>query len=493
MAVTRDGKYAFVIGFNRFVPLVPSQDPTVNLNDPGGSTIGVIRDPLTNPVLVAATRPIPISFPDNIVLDRNDTYLYAAYRTIGAVFVYDVAKLIAEVEAQPPVVRHQTPINDLPLDVNGVPQHNAGIDIRASYDKVLVEENRVVFDVIDPARAPIGTGGLPQGLDTFIGSENIPPTHNLQDVVFTKDSDDFTFTITNNEDLISATSLRVDIEVFYPGSKQIDRFLDYRGRTLGRRLTLRVAPLQTKDFTIQAGDVIAELRRATRRGRNLLRNFERDVLLGAELKIKISDLNNPSNVRYDDSVFVYRLLDIADDNHGDAQLNLARTLVDGEDNVVRERKIDYRIVPGGEPIAFEVSPAAGQTLYFSATTTALSATITYDPLAASGSSVHLGKLRLRTANDELSDEIELGAQSLQHKVFLNRDQLADELDDHTEYSTDQINMIIQDVLDYVEQKFAVLARVRSHSSMMSTTSRTATAGWPIAIRRTSTIAAANHR
>ena len=63
---------------------VPSHDPFVNLTLPAGGNIGIIQDPLgSNPKLVGATRPIPFSFPDNLVLSPDGKYLYAAYRSIN--------------------------------------------------------------------------------------------------------------------------------------------------------------------------------------------------------------------------------------------------------------------------------------------------------------------------------------------------------------------------------------------------------------------------
>jgi hypothetical protein len=71
--------YAFVTGANipNTVTIVKKGfDVSLNLRRdqdqldpvrPAGGNIGIIRDPLGNAKLIAATRPIPLSFPDNLV------------------------------------------------------------------------------------------------------------------------------------------------------------------------------------------------------------------------------------------------------------------------------------------------------------------------------------------------------------------------------------------------------------------------------------------
>src|SRR5207244_12054394 len=81
-----------------------SSDPNAGLRqaagfNPAGGNIGIIKDPLTpNARLVAATRPIPYAFPDNLVRSNGGKFLYAAYRGTAAVFAFDVDKMLAPIE-----------------------------------------------------------------------------------------------------------------------------------------------------------------------------------------------------------------------------------------------------------------------------------------------------------------------------------------------------------------------------------------------------------
>ena len=56
IAVTPDGKYAFVVGYDEPDENFPSTNQGIPAFDPAGSNIGIVANPFTNPVLVAATR-----------------------------------------------------------------------------------------------------------------------------------------------------------------------------------------------------------------------------------------------------------------------------------------------------------------------------------------------------------------------------------------------------------------------------------------------------
>lgn len=169
IAVTSDLKWAFVTGYNKFIPGLPSHDPYFDPLQPGGSTVGVIRDPFNlegASQLVAATRPIPIGFADNLVLTPDDRHLFVAYQGLPrSVFVYDAQEIINQIEA--PANAHlldRGPINDL---VNGERTHNALIDIRADYRLLSINLGFVEFGVPDHdpdngiinTLAAIATGG----------------------------------------------------------------------------------------------------------------------------------------------------------------------------------------------------------------------------------------------------------------------------------------------------------------------------------------------
>lgn len=74
IALTKDGRYGFVAGFNGrlFGSGIESIDGVQ-----AGSNIGIIENPLgENPVLVAATRPIPMALTKSLTLSQDDRYLY---------------------------------------------------------------------------------------------------------------------------------------------------------------------------------------------------------------------------------------------------------------------------------------------------------------------------------------------------------------------------------------------------------------------------------
>ncbi|TVS20372.1 MAG: hypothetical protein EA424_04310, partial [Planctomycetaceae bacterium] len=174
IAVTSDLQWAFITGYNRFIPGIPSHDPYFDPLQPGGSNVGIIRDPFGlegTPQLVAATRPIPVGFADNLVLTPDDRHLFVAYPGLPrAVFVYDVREIIDQIES--PANAHllaRGPINDL---VYGERTNNLLIDIRADYRLLSINLGFAEFGIPDhdPANgifnsnAPIGTGGTPRGL-----------------------------------------------------------------------------------------------------------------------------------------------------------------------------------------------------------------------------------------------------------------------------------------------------------------------------------------
>jgi DNA/RNA endonuclease G (NUC1) len=93
ITVMRDGSYAFVAGRNSKFAW--------NADDREGGNIGIIKDPLTNPQLVAATRPIPDHRPEDLVLTNDNKYLLASYSNLslqGDLYVFDVEETIETLE-----------------------------------------------------------------------------------------------------------------------------------------------------------------------------------------------------------------------------------------------------------------------------------------------------------------------------------------------------------------------------------------------------------
>jgi hypothetical protein len=62
VTVLPDASYAFVVGRNADTKFFGQEIPSIDGDPRAGSNIGIIKDPLTNPQLVAATRPIPDGF-----------------------------------------------------------------------------------------------------------------------------------------------------------------------------------------------------------------------------------------------------------------------------------------------------------------------------------------------------------------------------------------------------------------------------------------------
>jgi YD repeat-containing protein len=204
VTITADGSYAFVTSFNKFIQGTPSNDPNFG-GIPGGSNIGIIRDPLGTPTLVGATRPIPEAFADNLVLSADGRYLYAAYAMTNAVFVFDVNAMIAAVEN--PAFASElatTPIDEL----------DPSIDTRALYTILPgadLPRGRFTFGVPEGAlNGPIGVV-FPKGLTaigTVLGLDS--PGGVISDL-----TPEFTWSFEIDPSRIRATSLFVS--VYGPG------------------------------------------------------------------------------------------------------------------------------------------------------------------------------------------------------------------------------------------------------------------------------------
>ncbi len=199
VVLTSDMQYAFVAGYNKFVPGKLDRDPAAEPFNPAGSNIGIIRDPfglydtsndLVGRGLVAATRMIPGGFIDNLAISPSGEFLYASYRGTNMVMVYSVGELRSQLELhidkhnatyanipetqRPNFIGLRFPINDMTIDANGNRQlaANQAIDVRADYRlSNVVGGLYPVFHTPDAARGPIAVGSSPRGLaaqDNFI-------------------------------------------------------------------------------------------------------------------------------------------------------------------------------------------------------------------------------------------------------------------------------------------------------------------------------------
>ncbi|MEG5111039.1 beta-propeller fold lactonase family protein, partial [Microcoleus sp. AT8-B6] len=101
VTVLPDASYAFVVGRNADTKFFGQELPSVDGDPRAGSNIGIIKDPLTNPQLVAATRPIPDGFATDLALSGNSKYLYASYPNLsganGKVYVFDTEEFVKTV------------------------------------------------------------------------------------------------------------------------------------------------------------------------------------------------------------------------------------------------------------------------------------------------------------------------------------------------------------------------------------------------------------
>ncbi|MEM2990941.1 MAG: YncE family protein, partial [Halobacteria archaeon] len=189
------GAYAFVTGFNRFIPDDPKHDPAagpvlVKLSPEegyavaAGGNVGIIRLNLDvpwgtsdfMPRLVAATRPTANAFPDNLHLFKGDginpnAILFAGYQGLHSVFAFNPIQMIKIIEDDPNVLTDplKSPLTQVPIDDFHLLQPL--IDIKADF-RFHSEEGELVFGVPtkDPfgnepnTFAPIMTGGIPRGL-----------------------------------------------------------------------------------------------------------------------------------------------------------------------------------------------------------------------------------------------------------------------------------------------------------------------------------------
>ena len=193
VTVMKDGSYAFVAGRdtrgNAGTSIYPDKRE--------GGNIGIIKDPLgDNPQLVAATRPIPESLTNNVMLTGDDKYLVGSYPTLslgGAAYVFDVEEIIETIEtlelkangedsdelevywldglkrgegsvAFEEGSKREATLEDLAiLPIDDI---NPDISVAADYEIVGGNwVNRWIFGVPSGTnRAPIGIGGNPFGM-----------------------------------------------------------------------------------------------------------------------------------------------------------------------------------------------------------------------------------------------------------------------------------------------------------------------------------------
>ena len=189
VTIMKDGSYAFVAGRDTI--------GNTKINSREGGNIGIIKDPLgDNPELVAATRPIPGSLTNNVVLSGDDKYLIGSYPTLslgGAAYVFDVEEMIETIETLELKANGEDSDEspDYWLDSRNRGEGSVAFDEGSKREATFGDLEKVPIDDINPdisvaadfeiiggnwvnqftfgvpegtQRSPIGIGGSPMGL-----------------------------------------------------------------------------------------------------------------------------------------------------------------------------------------------------------------------------------------------------------------------------------------------------------------------------------------
>jgi hypothetical protein len=229
IVVHPDLTYAYVTGFAYPNTTLASRNHGVGIPYPAGSNVGIIKDPLGlqgDPKLIAATRPIPVGFPDGLDVTEDGRFLFVNYALVqvdagnppGAVFIYDLDEMLNQIEESDQqdsrvvdnvetffLDRH--PVNEFvliggvgaPFDPDFLP--HVGIDIRAAYRVTLARDpgQEGTFEVYDEDHRPLAVGGAPRGIvvQGAICTSPVPLTIGVQDYVMVNDDDEFSMEFAN--------------------------------------------------------------------------------------------------------------------------------------------------------------------------------------------------------------------------------------------------------------------------------------------------------
>lgn len=98
--------------------------------------------------------------------------------------------------------------------------------------------------------------------------------------------------------------------------------------------TFTLAPQETKELTGTLKKLLESIK-----------TYKSDILFGARIAIKVWEEHKPETLLEDLAFGVYRFLDVADDEHKDGVVEMARTLADGPDKVVRLRELAMQVHP----------------------------------------------------------------------------------------------------------------------------------------------------
>ena len=293
---------------------------------------------------MGATRPIPMAFMDNLALSGDGKTLYAANRSNHAVFAYDVAAMIAEVNANSEDLLSRFPVDDISggslattsIVIGGVTHYfreNAAIDIKAGYS---IERNifgipkiPYVFGNWDPARQPIATGGNPQGLDTMpnIGISNFAfRVEGVEDQFFNSDTGAFEMKFLNDSALAPG-STNSDMIVKFVTDGPISRFIAGGALT---PITISPGDVKTQRISMKAID---------------LKNLGADQLYGSTIRVLV--FKRGSGVAlYDKEISVARFVAALDPTGPSFNSLFTKTLADLYGGFIREKDLNYFLPTG---------------------------------------------------------------------------------------------------------------------------------------------------
>lgn len=178
--------------------------------------------------------------------------------------------------------------------------------------------------------------------------------------------------------------------------------------------TITLLPQQSKEIEVEMTDLFP-----------FIKQFEQDVLFGANVEINVYRSDNPGTSLFQDTFNVYRYLDAADDKHDDGVLEFSDTVADGPANVVRSRPVELRVHPAAEVTAsLDVGLAD-----FSVSMTNGRYDLAFDPVGPSGLGQQSRTLEFRNrVTDELSGILLLQGNGIaKTQLYVNKPKLIAEL------------------------------------------------------------------
>jgi hypothetical protein len=214
----------------------------------------------------------------------------------------------------------------------------------------------------------------PPGVPSTMDVPPVPLTAGLQDRFFKDDNGQFTLSFGNNAQKVDpskdacdpvnmqATPLVVQITVEGPAGEFLEGLSSQ---------TFSLYPQQVKNIQVSVKDLLtaANVNAATA-----------NSLYGSKIVIKAWKSTAPATLLLDDSVFVYRFFDIADDNHTDGQVDFPKTYTDGVGAVFNELPYQNKTSPSSQPTYEMVSTGSAIGVNFEYQTTQLR----FDPVLITG-------------------------------------------------------------------------------------------------------------